>query len=285
MSHSKNKTVQDRTVQVGNFSALGEEREMLLMRYADSECGAWDRMRARSLLRRSSEATLFLKSMRRAEQIEREVLNQPITQRKTTGDQVWQRVKARIEQELHTELLLGRRAAFSGSGALSDSGNGGLLGRLFGRAGWSFAGAAVTAAVAVVWLQVERPTVENQVASNDVVQSPERSGEMHLASTSTQSPKASSTTKRFGRPHILEPDLPNTVEVDWMRGGGRVRMIPNEEQSPTFWINRSNRRAAEGRKANRDALPRIVESFAQAELFDIERSTLEEPVGGYFSGR
>lgn len=210
---------------------LTERDELLLMRFVDNDVHFLDRWRAQALLRSSSDAREYVRSLG---QVGKLVQSRKLPE--VSGAEFWSHVSDRIVQEERAELFLGKR----GEQSISHVDATEPWWRL-PRIAWSVSGLALAslAYVAVVVTPAELAN-DRQIAS--VVE--ENSGQ------STQ-------LVRAGRPELLEERTPHVVQVDWMHSDGRLSILKEPtDRSAIIWVKR---RAASGMSRDKTrGLPQLA---------------------------
>jgi hypothetical protein len=211
-----------------NESNLGPWRERLLIKLLDGECCAPERWLVHRMLERNRAAAEAFERLKS----DREVLKSAL-EVSLAGDQdagtvdLWDRISKRIDIEERSALLIGKRnLSTSVRPALLDSLSSGLT--------WGISGAVAAAMVIFVFANSASIDVGNGFNSGQLVSSraPENPGFSNVSLGSGKGKKA-------GTPQILERRYPVTLEVDWMRSDGRVRVMSGEsERSPIIWVKR-----------------------------------------------
>jgi hypothetical protein len=193
---------------------LSEKQQLLLSSYIDNECSLVSRLRAERLLKTNREAQLFVHHLKNTNQTYRSLA----TPRDTNVD-LWDRIATRIEGEERAALYLGQRKPIVAADESS------LVGRLLSRQVvlGGLSGAAIAATVLVL---ISRPTTSGEIL-------PVYAGGSGAAVTSSAFHQASLGAQQ---PH-LGPR--STMEVDWMRSNGSLKIIQNpSEKSAIIWVRK-----------------------------------------------
>jgi hypothetical protein len=196
---------------------MTESQRILLASYADGQCNWFDRIRAERLLSVSSDARGCLADLRALSKQVQEAYRVP----NSSFDNLWQRVSARIDQEERAELFLGKRApARSWGWSLGD-----LRSWAYGS---SLAAVVVTAAL-LIMLPASKQPVGYALSAQGAAQ--------NLMPVSLE--KQAAKIEKFTRPQILPDRYVDAMEVDWVKGQGRVRLMQSPDgSSPIMWIKR-----------------------------------------------
>lgn len=247
-----------------NQTSLSEKEEILLLKYHDGECGYLDNLRVKRLLRRA-EARCFLESMRNAMKMTVGRMQQEISQAAAapttaSASKVWNSVSARIEVEEKTAVLLGERRLAPEQQSLFE------FAHIFSipKFGLSMAGALALALLAVVivpWGKDARDGVEvaslgvsPDAPSNAVIS---REKDLQVRPRVKRDPVVSLVSSNVStkRPRVVFRRYygrdRNTVEVDWMKSDGRVRVIQSpSDRAGIIWVNRNTERSLGNSKAD-----------------------------------
>lgn len=251
---------------------LSERQQLLLMKFVDDEASSWEGFFARGLIRRSQAAREFVQSLKLLSgELQRDSVGTHTRQsawsranRGTQGvgdaafaDALWEKVNRRIDDETRAALFLGKRRRTDSSASSMN---------WFQGAAWGLSGAAVTAALGffVIAQPGGGPGAQQSMPRGHVATVSLRSGgSLGTGGNFDQGRSAAGQDVSFSQvrsldesqsgdprgvggraPRIIEDPLddgriPNAVEVDWMRGGGRVKLIPDASQrSAVIWVKR-----------------------------------------------
>lgn len=203
---------------------LSEKEEKLLVKFLDSECSMVERMLVRRLLQRDSRAAEFLNSMRAmSDEVGRVCAGVP-----ADSADLWARVSARIDSERRSEVFLGPRHKESRFRGLQE---------LLSMRSLGLAGAVSAAAVLLIVVQF---TGQPGAAGRPVGVVKSSSGQSGaVVPVNVTNRGGSDESVPFSRPQLLEKSYPSTMEVDWVRSHGRVRLIQDpDEKSTIIWIKR-----------------------------------------------
>lgn len=240
---------------------LSEREELLLMRYSDGECSKRESAQAERLVKRSDEARCFLEGLNELNSnfsiLNSEFSNSAASQ--SSKVDLWDRIASRIREEERLELYLGERVIKSEEAEARQ----GLSAKI---AAWlgleafssrkiSVLASSVAAAALLVVVMQQSPdsgdkTVANQgkqnsaevntttlARANDVQQMGAPAKQLVSleggASASDEDPRL----EEYEEPVILERFNKPSIEVDWVRSDGRVRMI-HGKGAPVLWIKR-----------------------------------------------
>lgn len=220
---------------------LTEKQELLLSAYADNECSFISRILAERLLKNNSNAQAFLTHLRSSSTLFK---NHASSQDMTVD--LWDRIANRIDAEEKAAFYLGQRRP-----QVTDERTS-VWARLQTRhaALGGLSGAAIAAMVLVL---VARPSKPGEIL-------PVYTGGPVAAQNSSAFHQAS-----FGAGNgNVSPRSP--MEVDWMRGNGSVRLIPNPNgQSATIWV----RKKAPTQAVTRGVIPTPTIRVLQQEGLDV----------------
>ena len=202
---------------------LSEQQQLLLSSYVDNECSFISRIRAELLIKRDNAAKVFIQDLKNTSR----ALQSLLSDTRTSPD-LWDRISQRIDAEERAALYLGQRKpeteemerSFLASFFSKQSVIGGL------------SGAAVAACVLML---ISRPTTKPgeilPVYTGGPVAAHNRSA-FHQASLG-------STPQRAG--------LGSSMEVDWMRSNGSLKIIQNpDDKSAIFWVRKRSTRTPLG---------------------------------------
>lgn len=241
---------------------MNEKREMLLMRYADGECTVVERLYVKFFVLRSPEMVELFEehSSENLREPLLEFVGAPELQSDRIGgserEEFFHRVHRRIVEEERLELFHGKRNLPHSK----DSFEGGFsawipsLGRV-GTMGLGSVG-AVSAGLVLVFL------FGNGAETNTNFRPGASTISENVGLESSLQPTSVSFGGSSGRSVYSEPSVVNAsrgsisgnerpvlyedlslppVEVEWMRGSGRLQLIPNQEtQLPIIWVNRNS---------------------------------------------
>lgn len=197
---------------------LTDRQEKLLMKCFDGEGHALDRFRMQRLLCRCPEAAAFMSAL------------ESTKGRISAGSsapkvELWDRICSRLDQEARAELFLGRRIVAAEKGGWRSNWASNYL-------TWGFSGAAVTACLALLMFSNgldSRSGPGTRIASP--VGSPGALGKAGVELVAERS--------KDELPRIIERNYQNSVEVDWMRSDGRVRLMQDPRQkNAVIWVKR-----------------------------------------------
>ena len=208
---------QDRSLK----GSLTEHEEKLILRYLDRQANLIDKFKIKRLLSKNAAAGEYLGTMKNLGEKLRADAHSLSFQ--STRVDLWNRISNRIDQEQRAELFLGRRQATSVRPNAFHN--------LFSRPLYVGAGAFATAAVMLLIVPMLRTTGggttlgvnPEQMASRIQLSTPA----VNLVSTGRE------------RPRIIEEGVPTSMEVDWMRSNGRVRVIQDPtDSSAIIWVKK-----------------------------------------------
>ncbi len=185
------------------------KEEKLLSRYIDNELGILGKFKAKSLLKRSSEARDVVEGLSEQSELVSSLSTNSL--KVNLADKIFQR----IEQEEKAEFYLGKRRNLEKQ-ERDSAFSWGLVGTL--------ASAAACLALFFTFANDNSDNIETQVAK---VQ--KESFQAERQSSTVQLTSVSDSGFDFEDP---------SVEVEWLKSDGRVKMIPakNEKQMPIIWI-------------------------------------------------
>lgn len=200
---------------------ISEREELLVLKFLDGECSWLERRKASKLLRRSAQAQQFLESMRAIVDDTRLKVSTDEVGRVHGTIDLWERIADRIEQEEHAEFFLGARR----SSGVQDRANQSSWQWIFS----SFLGGSVVAAA--VMLVIFAPAAF-QPESGTNVQQP-------AASSNRIVPAIQTVSSGYDGYSAGRQSLSPSVEVDWMRSDGKIRVYDQpESDNPVIWIER-----------------------------------------------
>ena len=193
---------------------LSEKQQLLLSSYIDNECSFLSRFLAERLIKTNSEAKLSIQSLKNTTQTYRALA----TSRDTSVD-LWDRISTRIDGEERAALYLGQRKP------VVESNESSMLGRLLSRQ-VVFGGLSGAAIAATVLIMISRPTKSGEIL-------PVYTGSTGAAVNSSAFHQASLGAQQAN----LGPR--STMEVDWMRANGSLKIIQNPgEKSAIIWVRK-----------------------------------------------
>jgi hypothetical protein len=205
--------------------SLSEKQELLLSRYHDGECNFIQSLQAKRLIQRNQSAHAFLQNLRA---IQTACIAEANTNEQKPVD-LWERVNTRIMQEERAALYLGERRLKQSSESLSSES---LWSRL--QSPYALAGGLTGAACAALLLMVlYRPT---EILSFSAPQTAMLSTMPHVQPVAVQPVGGIGNVQRPRlAPALNQPSL----EVDWMRSHGSVKVIPDPNgSSAIIWVRR-----------------------------------------------
>jgi hypothetical protein len=193
---------------------LNEKQQLLLSSYIDNECSFLSRFLAERLIRTNNEAKLFIQNLKNTTQTYR-----ALTTSRDLSVDLWDRISTRIDGEERAALYLGHRKPVVESDSSSP------LGRLFSRQ-VVFGGLSGAAIAATVLVMISRPTKSGEIL-------PVYTGSPGAAVNSSAFHQASLGAQR------TESGPRTTMEVDWMRANGSLKIIQHPgEKSGIIWIRK-----------------------------------------------
>ena len=194
---------------------LSEKQQLLLSSYIDNECSYIFRFLAERLIRTNPEAKLFVQNFKNTNQTYRTL----VTPSDSSVD-LWDRITTRIDGEERAALYLGQRKP------IMEREESSLLGRLLSRqVVWG--GVSGAAIAATVLIMISRPTTK----SGEIL--PVYTGGTEAAVNSSAFHQAS----LGAQPQGIGPR--STMEVDWMRANGSLKIIQNPgEKSAIIWVRK-----------------------------------------------
>lgn len=193
---------------------LSEREERILQRFADGECWFLQSLMAKRLLSRNPAAQIFLSDLKAVSQ-SLSGYSQFVSSEDSCD--LWTRISARINAEERGELMLGKREMRQPQNLFSN------LAEM--RFGFGAAGVAVAALALIVAV----------LPGTDTVSTPSQ-----MASLPSQELSPVSLGGSASEPiRMISKRIPGSVEVDWMRSDGRVRMMHGaDERAPIIWVKR-----------------------------------------------
>ena len=231
---------------------MNEEEELLLLKLLDQELAVdmskRERSHAERLLAHSSAAREFYNAQ---EKLQSELANYRIdvvdehTLENSESEAFADRVLARIAQEERAEFFLGKRRSMEPNAEESSRFN---LVDWLRHGTFGLLGGAV-AAVLMLSLAPDMtgpqgsvlggaPDVEQRLAFKESKQESLVST-VNVGSGDVEA-DVDFASGEYRRPRIIENEYPTTLEVDWMRSAGRVRVVPDAQQDSTIiWIRRT----------------------------------------------
>jgi len=273
---------------------LTESEEQLLMSYFDNEATLFAKLRARRLLSHSPEAMSYFQSLGAFKK------ECSLSIKGAGSVDLWDGICARIEQEEHTQILLGERRVLDSSrprSLLSE-----WLVEFANPRVWGLSAASVAAIFLFSFVmrsnnqgidstnnlssptrnwQSSIPTVEG-VSTNSAVPIQGESL-VDLSSLNTRRKLDRLSIRRaqrrstdipayagFPASALLGDSESNPVEIEWMRSDGRLSVLEGGPSGPTIiWVKRGDKLDAERPISNprprilerEDQLPRLDPSF------------------------
>ncbi len=193
---------------------LSEHQELLLSSYVDNECSFFSRIRAERLIKGNDSARLFVRNLQQTSQTYRSLFSDT-----HKSPDLWDKISQRIEGEERAALYLGQRepatAQDDGSPLARFLSKQAVLGGL--------SGAAVAACVL---LFISRPTQPGEII-------PVYTGGPVAAHNPSAFRQASLESARQA------PTSGSSMEVDWMRSTGSLKIIQNpHDNSAIFWVRK-----------------------------------------------
>ncbi len=201
-------------ITVPKGGALSEKQELLISRFHDGECSYISAFFARRLITRNPSAQSFLSELKEIRSKCVTLGNEP------TGVDMWSRIEAQIDQEQRTQFYVGALRAPSGQEPLWQRIN--LRHATFG----GLSGAAIASVVVMALARPQQivsfsaPSA-GPAAHNQLIQP--------AAITNSGSQMALYQTNQVRQQRSLE--------VDWMRANGSLKLIPDPSGSSTIiWV-------------------------------------------------
>ena len=209
----------------GPESHLTEREEKLLMAFFDGQSSFVGRLRCRNLLSARPEAMRFLEDLRRMSAVvKEEAENHPPCR------DLWESISRRVNDEQRAELFIGERSKQVVRRRLR-----------WEPITWGAAGAALAASVAVLVIQLQ--ALPKSAADNDFVLLPR-----NLTIEQQLAPQVAPAGYQSEGRSIAR--VPRTMEVEYMRSRGRVKMIQHpEERGTILWVTPNRNRIAGGSAA------------------------------------
>jgi len=249
-------------MQAENTTHLTEIEEELLVRFFDGECNALERRQVRALIEKREAATEYLGQLGRGSKVLKSYFDAP-----DAGSDMWQRVSRRIADEERSAVFLGQR--------VKENSVRGFVEELFSFRGLGLSGlgAAITASVLLFVMQINPAGLSTN--SDGLSKGLDYMSASRELSSSSMQPVS---TNSFLPPSELSPNLvssnpgvesgglslpisrlvqerfPSTMEVDWVRSHGSVRLIQDpSDRSPVIWVQKRNSFASQmpQRRSNR----------------------------------
>jgi hypothetical protein len=215
----------DTDLKLQTITPLTENQEILLSQYSDGECGVWRSIVARRLISRNPAAKDFLLALQRVRNTYTSELS---TAQPPTVD-LWDRISNRITQEERTALYLGeRRLEHQAQSPWSEANwSSALWSRI--RSPYAVVGGVTGAACAAILLTVMyRPS---EIVSFSAPQTA-------MQNTMSYVQPVAVSGKSY-RPRVAPPLQQPSLEVDWMRSHGSVKVIPDPNgSSAIIWVRR-----------------------------------------------
>jgi hypothetical protein len=219
---------------------LSESQQLLLMRFADGECGLWGRVQAKWLLRGRATARDFVESLRTTDQHISELLTKRDRESRAGELDLWAGIEQRILQEERSAIYTSRSDRKSGQLTGKDQPRSAGFSEWTRGLSWAGTGAAV-AAVCTLLITGQGVFDGGSLAGKGA---PQYVVPSLIASTATLTESSMATEALpVGAPQIMQSSIPSTFEVDWMRGNGRVKLYNDAEQrAPMIWVRKRTRR-------------------------------------------
>lgn len=203
---------------------LSEKQQLLLSRYHDGECSWIANLKAKRLLATRSDAQRFVAELAELSHHCADFAQQP----EGAAVDLWDRIEARLVQEQRAALYLGARRIEDRSGLLGQS----VWSRVSARHALlgGFSGAAIAATLLVV---VSRPS---QLVT---FTAPSAGPASHNQLVQPVGIGNTAVTPRNPSPSAIRPF--HSLEVDWMRANGSLKLIPDPTgSSAIIWVRRRN---------------------------------------------
>ena len=195
---------------------LSEQHELLLMQFCDCELGFFGRLRAKNLLRSCARAREFVAQNNTAQRALSEISY-------SEKVDLWSRISAAIDNEEFAQRIISTRTKVDTSTPqrvyhLADS---------FRQLGWGASGVVVTAGLLMLVLRIGPAAAPKGESSFGAV-----------TQTTLEGDSGAANNSRSGI-YILNDHAQPAMEVDWMRSGGSVRVIPdNLDRNTILWVKR-----------------------------------------------
>ncbi len=204
--------------------SISENDCRLIERYCDNECSEREIAAVKDLVSENADAASYLSSIKA-------IHNEVVSSYSGAPDSIniWDKISRRIDEEQKLAILLGARRISTKT-------------KIFQRfavhvqdhvAAWGVSSAAAIA-ICVLLIRVlpgSNPN-DNGVGGESFAKESSFGGESAGVSNVARVPVKSSA------PEIFEEQIPQTMEVDWMRSKGGVRVIQNRHGSPIFWVKK-----------------------------------------------
>lgn len=224
---------------------LLENEQKLLMRLVDGECGQAESLKAQDLISGNPEAALFVEELRSMSAQSRAALHAP-----GLSPELWKRVLNRIEQEERAAVFLGERKVRGLRGRLVEP----VLDSLR-NLGWRMYGP--TAAFATICaLFVIALSSNSAVSVGGQKFAGKASGEVVQASAAAEAGVVQDGS--YSPPVLLEERVPVSLDVDWMKSRGPIRLFQDPGARSTFLIIDKKRRGASRLNAKPVLQPEVV---------------------------
>jgi hypothetical protein len=213
---------------------LDETHEKLLVMYFDNELGLLGRWRARCLIKNSSSAASFYSSLEEIRNIAfSDTSREPPLFKSLPAIDLWGRINKRIESEMKSEVLLGKRSLVARSSELKsfilhlkEDGVVSKISSLFKLEGllYGSAGAAVaTLLILFVYSPLNNDPLNSRMSKVDPI--------INEISFQREQPRSA------------------LIEVDWMKSDGRLNLIQSQNGGhPVIWIARKKQSSYEKRR-------------------------------------
>lgn len=198
---------------------LTEGQQLLLSKFYDGECGYLESLRAKRLLARSPDAVEFCRQL---DSVKDSCISKlSITTSDGSSVNLWDRVSARIEQETRAEMYLGKRR-------MTHDKRGSLWERF--ASPYALAGGVSGAALAAIMLVVG---YSSSGVTTFVAPQTAATNEFQLVRPVAMG----ANTGRI--PTTLRVPGSSSLEVDWVRSQGSLKLIPDPNgSSAIIWVRR-----------------------------------------------
>jgi hypothetical protein len=244
---------------------IDEKAELMLLRYLDGECGFFEKIRAARLVSNCPAAKNFLEEMRSLGDETRRSASDAALRSQHGEIDLWDRISARIDQEVHAELFLGSR------GQVKQDRSGWIERLLPPQLAWGLSGVAASVIFALVLVQGEYVNLnQRQIATSVSPVQGELEAQTGVAglrsrvAPSVQSVSTTSSRRQSEIPVILRNNPAGALEVDWMRSDGRVHILHDEQElnmPPLFWIDPNPASISRLQRAERRRQLRMQDRF------------------------
>jgi hypothetical protein len=208
-----------------SITPLTENQEILLSQYSDGECGMWRAILAKRLISKNPAAKDFLLIL----QSVKDTCTLEFNSAPPPSIDLWDRISTRITQEERSALYLGeRRLEHKAEPAWGEPNwSSALWNRM--RSPYAVVGGVTGAACAAILLTVMyRPS---NVVSFSAPQTA-------MQNTMPYVQPVAVSGKSY-RPRVAAPLQQPSLEVDWMRSHGSVKVIPDPNgSSAIIWVRR-----------------------------------------------